>query len=667
MTGNPSAFAVSASIAEGHAHFRSGRLREAEQSYRHALTLDPGQPEALAFLGMIAGQAGRLRDAIALFERALKRTPRNADIHHNLGETWRHLGENAKALACFERATACNPDHIEAFRCGAEVAIAEAARREAAQRWGDAAHYKQLAAKLLIAAGQRMRDSGDRVGAVEVLRRATELDPNNADAWTQFGETLLNTSPSQAIPVLRRAVKLDPHAGLAHSLLCTALSWLYREDEARTASKIARAAVPAYVETQPILDVFESFPLYAGGDMEQIFAAHKAWGDAQISRQRTPPMAFKNNRDPERRLRIGYVSPDLRVHSVSSFFEPLLRAHRREEFDVICYSGVRLLAEDETTARLKALASLWRAIPPSVDDETFRRQVRSDRIDILIDLAGHTRDSRISGFAVKPAPVTVTWLGYPTTTGLTTVDWRITDALADPEGAEAFHTEQLMRLDDCFLCYAPPAVAPEVARLPVLTKGCITFGSFNNQMKINPGVIAAWSQLLKSVPGAQLIIKSGMLDDDGVAARLRNGFTDEGIDVARVELRPWIAGAREHLASYADIDIALDPFPYNGTTTTCEALWMGVPVVTLIGDRHSGRVGFDLLTRVGLERFAAPDVDGYVRIATALAADRNALVALRAELRERVARSPLCDATRFARVFESALRAAWRQWCESAA
>jgi protein O-GlcNAc transferase len=638
-------------------------MREAEQSYCQALALDPGQSEALAFLGMLAGQAGRLEEAVGLFERALKRAPHNADIHHNLGETWRHLGDNLKALKCFERAAACNPDHIEAYRCGADAASAEAKRREAAGRWSDAATLNVTAAGLLVRAGQRLVNMGDRTDATDTLRRATELAPNSADAWAWYGRSLVKPSPTNAIPALQRSIALDPKVAWVHGALSDAFAYVRRDAEATAAWQAAGTADPSYYGNQRWLSLCELLPLYAGGDPATVFARHRAWGEAVVHRHRTQPQPFKSARDPDRPLRVGYVSADYRTHSVAYFLGPLLAAHDPAQFEIACYSAMPATREDAVTARIKATAALWRNIA-ALDDPAFRRQVLADRIDILVDLSGHFDCSRLAAFAVKPAPVTVTWLGYPATTGLPTMDWRITDAIADPPGAEAFHTEKLMRLDGGFLCYGPPPNAPEVVRPPVVTTGTVTFGSFNNQMKLNAAVIEAWSRLLKSVPSARLLIKSEQLDDEGVADRIRSGFAAEGVDPSRIALRPWIAETRDHLAAYGEVDIALDPFPYNGTTTTCEALWMGVPVVTLVGDRHSARVGLDLLTRVGLERFAAPDTDSYIRVAAALAHDSGTLSMLRSGLREHIACSPLCDAARFAREFETALRAAWRQWCK---
>lgn len=653
---------ATALVAEGHAKLQTGHLREAEDFYRRALALDPGQPEALAFLGMMAGQAGQLRIAIEFFERALKRAPRNADIHHNLGETWRHLGDNVKALACFERAATLNPNHLEAYRSGADTALAEAARRQAAGQWSGAAALKRTAVELLIHAGRLLRLSGNLTAAADILWRGTEIDSSSAPAWAWYGGSLIKSYPSRAAAALRRSIELDPKVAWVHGLLSDALFYLRLHDEARAEWQAIGRIDPAYYDRRPVLNLVQLLPLYQGGDKSELFALHRAWGEAAARHQTTKEASFKNGRDPTRRLRVGFVSGDFRMHSVAYFLEPLFAARDGEAFEIVCYSTVHVGREDRTTARLRASASEWRNVA-MIDDEAFRRQVRADKIDILIDLAGHFDNSRIVAFAVKPAPVTATWLGYPATTGLGAIDWRITDDIADPAGEEAFHTENLMRLSGGFLCYGPPADAPPVAPPPVAAKGHVTFGSFNNQIKINRRVIRTWAQILKAVPTARLIMKSELLDDDGVAARLRQGFVEEGIAIERIDLRPWINDARDHLTAYGDVDIALDPFPYNGTTTTCEALWMGVPVITLIGDRHSARVGLDLLTRVGLERFAAPDVDSYVQTATALAADRVVLSALRAELRERVARSPLCDAGRFAREFETALRAAWRQWC----
>jgi predicted O-linked N-acetylglucosamine transferase (SPINDLY family) len=296
-------------------------------------------------------------------------------------------------------------------------------------------------------------------------------------------------------------------------------------------------------------------------------------------------------------------------------------------------------------------------------DAALRAQLRADAIDIAIDLSGQTAGTRLSALAVRAAPVTATWLGYPATTGLPTIDWRITDALVDPPGYERYYVEKLLRLPAPFLCYTPRAETADVGPLPALARGAITFGSFNNLMKVTPASVRCWAAILSAVPSARLVLKAAYLADPYVRSSFSAQFAAFGIDPARVDLRGRVADPGAHLSAYNMIDIGLDPLIYNGTTTTCEAMWMGVPVVTLIGDRHAARVGFDLLSQVGLDELAAPDIDAYVTRAVGLANDLPRLQRIRRELRDRMRGSPLCDAPRFTREFEAGLRTMWRAWC----
>jgi protein O-GlcNAc transferase len=536
---------IAALIREGMLHHREGRAVQAERAYRQVLALDPGHPEALGLFGMLAGQAGQPRVAIESFERALQRDPRNANLHYNLGETWRHLGDNEKALNCFQRAARFNTRHIDAFRSGADAALAEAGRREAAGRWTEAIEFKHRAVQLMIVAGRLLLDVGDQKGAASELRRATMADPKHAESWAWYGSSLIRPLPSQAIPALKRAVELDPSQVRAYEFLGSALTYLRLDDEARQAWQAASTADPRSFAARPTLTLFEILPHYEGGDRAEFFALHRAWGEAAVARQvATRSPKFKNDHHPERRLRVGYVSPDLRTHSVATFFEPLVAAHDRAQFEIFCFSAVPKPREDHVTARFRTLASHWRDIA-DLDDTALRRQVRSDQIDVLVDLGGHFRDSRIRAFAAKPAPVTASWLGYPGTTGLPNMDWRITDSVADPPGAEIFHTENLIRLNGGFLCFQPPDAAPDIAPLPAMAKGSVTFGSFNNQLKINRRVIAAWARILMTQPDARLLIKSELMNDDGVRARLHDGFIAEGIEPARIELLGWMPGSKD--------------------------------------------------------------------------------------------------------------------------
>ncbi len=665
MSTNDSAAKIAALIKQGIAHHHAGRLAEADKLYRQALALDAGHPEALAVMGILLGQAGRLPESVEFFIRALKRDPRNAHIHYNLGETYRHLGEGAKSETALRRAIALNPNHYDAYQSLADLLLAEAALQDKAGRYQRARELRATAAGALAEAGRRFLEKDMLIAAAEKYRAVVALAPDVAAGWRGLAHAIRMT-PSEAEPVLRRAIALDPEFLWSYGALGDALMALDRPAEAEAVYRQGLARAPDDAVCRQGLDWINLMtPLYRpGSSPERIFAAHRAWGEQAMAQAgKETARTFANARDPGKRLKVGFVSPDLKQHSVNFFFEPLLAALDPEAVETFCYAELAPHQEDGATARLKKLAGHWRSTSGKTDEE-LRRQVRQDGIDILIDLAGHTAQNRLSAFAVKPAPVTATWLGYPTTTGLPTIDCRITDAIADPPGAEQFHTEKLMRLEGGFLCYRPPGSPPEVAQLPALAKGFVTFGSFNNIAKINESVAATWASLLRAVPGSRLLLKATMIKDKTIQEALLRMLTAAGIDPARINVEIFQSSTLEHLTVYDRVDIALDPFPYNGTTTTCEALWMGVPVVALIGDRHSGRVGFDLLTRVGLPQMAAPDAQGYVRVAAELARDLPALSSLRQGLRERLCASPLCDKDRFAREFESALRTMWKEWCE---
>jgi predicted O-linked N-acetylglucosamine transferase (SPINDLY family) len=367
-----------------------------------------------------------------------------------------------------------------------------------------------------------------------------------------------------------------------------------------------------------------------------------------------------NDRSRERRLRIGYVSSDFRQHSVGYFIEPVLAHHNHDRFEIFCYSND--IKEDEVTGRLQSYADHWRRLI-GLSDEQAANQIRADRIDILIDLSGHTRGNRLLVFARKPVPVQVTWLGYPTTTGLSTMDYRLTDGFADPVGmTEHFHSEQLVRLPECFSCYQPPE-APEVSGLPAREKDYVTFGSFNNLAKINREVMAVWARILQAVPGSHLTLKNTGLGAGTVQQRVRETFMGLGVAPERLALLGNDPSSRAHLERYWNIDIGLDPFPYNGATTTCDALWMGVPLVALAGKTHAGRVGVSQLSNLELTELIGNTTEEYVAIATRLARDLERLSQLRAGLRARLAASPLTEAPRFTKNLEQAYLAMWKDWC----
>jgi predicted O-linked N-acetylglucosamine transferase (SPINDLY family) len=359
-------------------------------------------------------------------------------------------------------------------------------------------------------------------------------------------------------------------------------------------------------------------------------------------------------------LRIGYVSADFRRHSVGHFLLPLLEHHDRQFGEVFCYCNLHV--RDDFTERMKRNCGHWRNIF-GLSDQEAASLVRSDAIDVLVDLSGHTAGNRLKLFALKPAPVQVTYLGYPNTTGMTALDYRLTDALADPPGMnDELNVEKLWRLPGCAWCYDPAEKGPDIQPRE---NGPITFGCFNAFAKINELLVAIWAKLLERVPGSRLLVKSAGAGAVSAKGRLLEQFAKHGITGERIELLGWIADSMGHLNLYGRVDVALDCYPYHGTTTTCEALWMGVPVVSLAGRTHVSRVGVSLLGNVGVPELIAQTPPQYVQIATELGGDLPRLRELRRTLRGRMKQSPLMDAPRFARNIESAYRQMWRNWCQT--
>lgn len=392
---------------------------------------------------------------------------------------------------------------------------------------------------------------------------------------------------------------------------------------------------------------------------QDVFGYHVTHGRAIQGDAAAPRTAFANSRDAERTLRVGILSPDLRRHSVAYFLEPLLTSTPRQHIEWFAYSNLDPRMQDFVTTRLKPAFTQWRDVL-ALNDEQAAALIVKDRVDVLIDLAGLTDGGRAALVARRPAPIVVTYLGYANTTGLRGLDARLVDSTTDPVGTDALATEPLVRLDPSFLCFAAPAEAPSISALP---DGPIVFGSFNAIAKVNDPLLRTWAAIINSTPNSRLVLKSHHLGDPLVREDLLQRCIAAGLSADRVRVLPPTDGLDDHLAAYAGIHIALDTFPFAGTTTTCEAMWMGVPVITLRGQTHAGRVGASLLSNVGLHELIASNDAEYIEIARRLASDRAGLSTLRATLRERLQSSPLCDAIAFSQRFEAALRTLWRAWC----
>ena len=601
-----------------------GRLLEAQSAFRRAASIDPADAEALVLAGMALKDRGEPEGAIALYQEALARNPKDAWAYNNLGNALQELGRFEAAQEAYEKAAALVPNYIEAHVNLGNVHQALGRLAEA-----EAAYRRAIALRPTFAEGHNnlgtvLRLMGRLEAAAHAYRRAIELKPTLAEAVSNLASVFNEQGRIvEAQAAFARACAINPDHAAAASNLLLAMNYA----------------------TEPTRDA--------------VFAAHRRWGERFAAKAEIPPHA--NSRAADRRLRVGYVSADFREHSVSYFFESLLGAHDTSRIESICYSAVA--RPDETTRRLEGLAGAWRSLV-GVNDERAARMIREDGVDILVDLGGHTARNRLTLFALKPAPVQVAWLGYPNTTGLAAIDFRLTDAVCDVDGDERWSTEALVRLPNGFHCYRPPQDAPKVGRPPSRRAGHVTFGSFNNLTKVNPDVVTAWAKILGAVPKSLLLLKSRALSDEPTRRRYFEMFERVGVESARLRFLPW-TDKKMHLAVYGEVDIALDPFPYNGTTTTCEALWMGVPVVALAGDRHAGRVSASILRRIGLDDLVASDQVGYVELAARLAGEATRLAELRAGMRARLEASPLMDAKGFARDVERAYRDMWRTWCKS--
>jgi predicted O-linked N-acetylglucosamine transferase (SPINDLY family) len=600
------------------------RLNNGDAAGAERLALDLMERDesgAAAFVAGVAAQAqGQRADARDRFEHAVSRGYSDGDVWRRLGACRAHLGDFTGARDALLQAAELAPGDARILNNLAVIEIRLGRTGEAAvncrKALGIAPDYPAALNNLGIA----LQHDGALAEAEALHRRAIDLDPGLADAWANLGVALRGQSRyGEAVAAFSRSIELKPGASSLWSnrLLCLQ----YDPDR----------------------------------EPEEVFAAHLAFGrafGAGTPVPAAPPLEIEPGYRAGRPLRIGYVSADFRSHSVAFFLEPLLGAHDPAAVETFCYSDVA--APDRVTARLRELTANWRDTA-GLDDRALAALVQRDRVDVLIDLAGHTAGNRLAMFALKPAPVQATWLGYPGTTGLAEIDYRLTDAISDPD--DEFHAERPVRLPHGLHCYLPPVDAPVPTRVPGRPP---TFGSFNNLSKVTPAVMAAWSRLTASVPGAQLLLKSRPLADAEVRARYLAIAAEAGLAPDRVRLVGHVPDLAAHLALYSEVDVALDPFPYAGTTTTCEALWMGVPVVTVRGDTHAGRVGASLLTHAGLEELIAGDPGEAVPIARDLVGDSGRLDRYRAELRGRLAASPICDAPAFARAFEDALHCMWR-------
>jgi predicted O-linked N-acetylglucosamine transferase (SPINDLY family) len=671
---------------------RRGKLDAAIACYRRVMELTPDHAPTHNNLGVALNEKGLFDEAAACCRHALKLKPDFAEAHYNLANALKNQGQFDAAIAGYRRAIELKPGFVDAYN-NLGIALSDQRQFDAAiAAWRQAVTWKADFAEAHNNLGNALKRQGQLDAAAACYRRAIELKPDLAEAYYNLGDVCRGKGQfDEAIACYQQAVTLKPDYADAHNNLgitlgveakfAEALACYQRASELTPQSsgphnnrgntlkdlRQLDAAIASYrraLELKPEFAEAHSNLLLALHYQPGVTLAELATAHAEFERQHAAQLAADwsphgNDRNPGRRLRLGIVSLDLRRHPVGHLMVRAIENLDPSQCEVVCYSHRAGL--DAVTDRLRAAAVLWRESGNFTDDQ-LARQIRDDQVDILVDLAGHTAGNRLLVFARRPAPIQITWLGYLGTTGLRAMDYLLADRCLVPSEAEPYYTERVLRMPHGYVCYDAPVASPEVGPLPAIAAGRVTFCSFNNPSKIGPEVIAAWAAILRRVPRSRLVLKYRGLEQPALQAQFQHAFQEQAVEPDRVELL-GASAAGEYLASYHTLDIALDPFPFGGGVTTCDALWMGLPVITCPGETFASRHGLSHLSNVGLRETIARDLDDYVERAVELAADLPRLAAIRAGLRAQMAASPLCDGPRFAADLTALLRNVWRDWC----
>jgi protein O-GlcNAc transferase len=641
----------------GDALWRRASFDEAIAACSHGLEMVPHAADGYLTLGNALHGSARTKEAIAALIRATELDANHAEAHFNLAALLRLNGDLEAAIRVNQRAIQLNPGMPESHLMLGEMLHETGLLADAITALKESLRLKPGNANVLNRLGGALRDNGELDAAITTCRALIALRPDFAEAYVNLGIALSDKfQPTEAIEAHRQAIALNPDLPEAHNNLGIALKEIGQLGEAIAATRQAIALRPGYVRAHDNLVYAAHF--HASYDAAAIAEELRRWNRQHADPLRKFFQPHSNDRKPDRRLRVGYVSPNFFAQAEAHFVLPLLGAHDHRQFEVHLYSSVR--KPDAVTELHRRCADHWHDVLRLTDGQ-LAEQVRRDRIDILVDPVMHMADSRLLSFARKPAPVQITWLAYPGGTGLEAMDYRLTDRFLDPPESDCSHyVEKSIRLPDWWACYcetdsaAPPAAARARDR-----NTPICFGSLNNPCKINAPTIRLWAHVLDRVPQSRLLL---LADAAGHQEHLRRQFDEAGIDGNRLDFVGH-SPREDYLRIYDRIDIALDPLPYNGITTTLDALWMGVPVVTLAGRTAAGRAGLGILTLVGLADLATRSENEFVATAIALANDRARQRSLRSALRGMLKRSPLMDAPRFARNLEAVYRGVWRVWC----
>jgi len=604
-------------------HHQNGNFPEAETLYRQVLDVAPGHFDALHMLGVLAHQAGYPEDAVKYIGKAVRIDKKHAAAFNHLGAAHRALGQLQEAEKCYRSALKLKYDFAEAHYNLANLFVDLKQFKEAETTYKKAIKFKPDYAEAYCNLGAVLVELGKLSEAEKTCLCALENKQNYAAAYYNLGRAKLKLGKAdEAEQAYRLSIKLQPDNAEAYCNLMFAMNYF-----------------PKHTALD-LLDLAKKYGAVASRKVKKSFSFWHCSADPKV-------------------LRVGIVSGDIGEHPVGYFLEGLLSNIDAEHIEFFAYSTVNRI--DELSTYLKRYFVKCQLLSAHSDEEAAKL-IWSDGIHILLDLSGHTENNRLPVFAWKPAPVQVTWLGYSGTTGLEQMDYVVGDPCVTPDSDKQLYVEKVWQLPESYLCFTPPKYQLSVAKLPAAEKGALTFGCFNNLTKINGKVIKLWSQILKSVPASKLFLRNEYLSDPAACENIVKLFGENRIDSCRLVLEGKYTARVDMFNAYNGVDIALDPFPYNGTTTTVESIWMGVPVLTLRGDHFVSRVGVSILTNVGLTDWIAADEDDYVAEAVRFASDIEGLARLRSGLRQQLLASPVCDAPRFARHFEDALWGMWREY-----
>ncbi|MGA3067752.1 MAG: tetratricopeptide repeat protein [Tepidisphaeraceae bacterium] len=702
---------------------QAGQLHEAAAAYRQILRLQPDHADALHLLGVIVGQNGQRDEALKLIRQAIALNPKQANYQYNVGivltksanfalaadayrealnirenfpEAWHSLGDALYAMGKFEESVAAyrkalklKPRHIEAHNNLGMSLLSLGKYPEAAEEFREALALRPEYPRASNNLGMALQVLGQWEEAIVHFRRAVRFQPDFSDACNNLGKALMHESrylegqsvfeklvelrPSdpesyfnlgcaqrmnyrheQALDSFTKAIELAPRALSARNNRAAALNHLGRLTESIEEYDRILKLDPDFISVDS--NRIFTFMFHPGYDTAKILAEARGFNERHaqpLAKQIKPHL---NDRNPKRRLRIGYLSPDFRNHCQQFFTYPLLSHHDRTEFEIYLYADVE--KQDSTTKDMRSYPAVWREID-QISDKQAVEMIREDKIDILMDLTMHMSDSRRLIYARKPAPIQVAWLAYPGTTGMATIDYRLTDPYLDPPGEnDADYSERSIRLPHTFWCYDPRTSKPSVNPLPALANGFITFGCMNNFAKVSEPALRLWSKVLKQIPNSRLILMAPLGRHCEQIPQMLE------VDPQRVEIISFQPRER-YLQTYHRIDLGLDTTPYNGHTTSLDSLWMGVPVITLVGKTVVGRAGWSQLSNLDLRELAAFNEADFVRIAVDLAADLPRLADLRAGLRPRMEKSPLMDQPLFVKGLEEIYRKIWRDFCQT--